>query len=337
MRTPALARAAVTAALPMIFLFGCEVVGNIGPAGGEPGSFGSSGGSGSSSMGAGGAVTTVASGAGGSKGSTGGTTGAAASGLPCDVQAMLATNCTVCHGSPPIPGVPMSLVTYADLTAPAVTDPTRKVAELCVQRMQSTTMPMPPAPGTPVPASQIAALSSWIAAGYPQGTCGSSGGGADGGAGSGGTPDAGPGPYDTPVTCTSGKTTPNGGGSQTMDPGQACINCHQSTGGEAPLFAIAGTVYPTAHEPDNCNGANGTNGAKVVIVDKNGQSLTLTPNSVGNFSYQGAQGAIATPFTAKVTYMGRERIMTTPQTSGDCNSCHTVSGAMSAPGRIMLP
>jgi len=256
---------------------------------------------------------------------TGGTNGA--TGLPCDVQAVMSAACTSCHGSPPLAGVPMSLVTYADLTAPSHSDPTRNATQVSVARMQSTTMPMPPAPGTPATAAQISTLTSWIAAGYPRGTCGSAGG--DGGAGDAGDP------YGTPPTCTSGKMTPQGGGSPTMDPGQACVSCHASTGGEAPRFAIAGTVYPTAHEPDNCNGVNGgTAGAAVVIVGANGQTLTLAPNTVGNFYYQ---GTLSTPFTAKVTYMGRERIMATPQTNGDCNLCHTQNGAMSAPGRIMLP
>ena len=43
------------------------------------------------------------------------------------------------------------------------------------------------------------------------------------------------------------------------------------------------------------------------------------------------------PFTAKVTHQGRERAMTTTQTSGDCNGCHTQAGANGAPGRITLP
>jgi hypothetical protein len=43
------------------------------------------------------------------------------------------------------------------------------------------------------------------------------------------------------------------------------------------------------------------------------------------------------PFTAKVTFQGREIVMTTPQTDGDCNSCHTETGANGAPGRIKLP
>ena len=60
----------------------------------------------------------------------------------------------------------------------------------------------------------------------------------------------------------------------------------------------------------------------------------MTPNAVGNFSYR---GTVAKPYTAKVTYMGKERIMVTAQTSGDCNSCHTQTGVNSAPGRIITP
>jgi hypothetical protein len=119
-----------------------------------------------------------------------------------------------------------------------------------------------------------------------------------------------------------------------MDPGQACIACHTKSGGEAPRFALGGTLYPSAHEPDNCNGGPLTPMARVVITGADGASVTLTPNSAGNFSYS---GAIALPYNAKVTYMGRERAMIAKQTSGDCNSCHTEMGAMMAPGRIMLP
>jgi hypothetical protein len=122
-------------------------------------------------------------------------------------------------------------------------------------------------------------------------------------------------------------------GSASMNPGKACISCHRSD--EAPTFAVAGTLYPTAHEPDLCNGTNGsTTGAQVVITVAKGKVLTLTPNAVGNFSYQ---GTVALPFLASVTYVGRERRMVTAQNNGDCNACHTTSGAMSAPGRILLP
>jgi hypothetical protein len=143
-----------------------------------------------------------------------------------------------------------------------------------------------------------------------------------------------PDPFAVPATCTS-KVTWKGGrqGSGSMDPGMPCIDCH-STSDRAPIFAVAGTLYPTAHEPDLCDGANGSVGAKVVITDANGLAVTLYTNEAGSFYYQ---DTIATPYTAKVIYMGRERAMATAQTSGDCNSCHTQYGAMSAPGRILLP
>jgi len=71
-----------------------------------------------------------------------------------------------------------------------------------------------------------------------------------------------------------------------------------------------------------------------VIVDAANRTVTLTPNAAGNFTYT---GALTTPYTAKVTYQGRERIMPAAQTSGDCNSCHTQNGTSGAPGRITLP
>lgn len=100
---------------------------------------------------------------------------------------------------------------------------------------------------------------------------------------------------------------------------------------------IGGTVYPTAHEPNDCNGVNGsTDGATVVITDSTGATFTLSVNSVGNF-YSQSSGNIVMPIQAKVVQGGKERAMATPQSTGDCNSCHTETGTSSAPGRIMLP
>jgi hypothetical protein len=117
-----------------------------------------------------------------------------------------------------------------------------------------------------------------------------------------------------------------------MDPGKACIACHNS--GEGPRFTLAGTVYPTGHEPDLCYGADGANGAMVVATGADGKVVTVLPNATGNFTYA---GALALPYRAKVVFMGRERVMAAAQTSGDCNACHTQTGAMNAPGRILLP
>jgi hypothetical protein len=193
--------------------------------------------------------------------------------------------------------------------------------------------------------NEIATISSWIAAGYPATGCGT-GTGADGGTGTvvdggngaDGGPDRGvviPDPFAAPPTCTSKTYWSGGEGGPTMNPGLACISCHRDQR-EAPSFTIAGTLYPTAHEPDRCNGAGAaaSGAARVVITGADGNSITLTPNTAGNFYYQ---GAVATPFRARVTYMGRERDMGQAQTSGDCNSCHTQNGANQAPGRIVLP
>lgn len=119
-----------------------------------------------------------------------------------------------------------------------------------------------------------------------------------------------------------------------MRPGEACIACHTAEG-EGPRYAIAGTLFPTGHEPNDCNGISGTaSGAKVVITDANGQDHELTPNSVGNFFLN---GNLAKPYTAKVVSDAGERLMVTPQQDGDCNKCHTAEGASGAPGRVVVP
>ena len=163
----------------------------------------------------------------------------------------------------------------------------------------------------------------------------SNGPGGDSGAsgGPGGTGGGAPDPFQAAAACTSGTTWTRGdAGSSHMNPGRVCIACHSTNDG--PTLAIAGTVYPTAHEPDLCYGEDGANGVAVVITGADGQTLTLTPGSSGNFDWG---GSVAFPYRAKVTYMGRERAMSGMQTTGDCNGCHTQTGANGAPGRILLP
>ncbi|MET0596115.1 MAG: hypothetical protein ABW133_25675, partial [Polyangiaceae bacterium] len=128
---------------------------------------------------------------------------------------------------------------------------------------------------------------------------------------------------DSPAKCTSGRTWKSGNG-PTMSPGDICQGCHG--------FSIAGTVYPTIHETGLCYGVNG--GAQVVITPACGTPITLDVNSAGNFYYM---GSVRQPFTAKVVVNGKERVMVTPQTLGDCNACHTQNGLQGAPGRIIVP
>jgi len=277
----------------------------------------------------------VPSGTGGAIASSGGVTGAAAGsggaggmvadGLPCDVSALVQNKCATCHGASPLPALP-SLVSYQGLTAPAQSAPTMTNAELAVTRMQSTQAPMPPAGSTPATPAEIASMQAWIAAGYPMGSCGGGGGGGAGGSA----------PDPTAPVCTSNRTWTGGtDGSKDMQPGVACIACHAKSGGEAPTFAVAGTIYPTVHEPDQCYGASGSAGVRVVITGADGAVITLTPGPSGNFSYQ---GALAKPYTAKVTDMnGGVRAMSESQTTGDCNGCHTQAGSNDAPGRILVP
>ena len=158
----------------------------------------------------------------------------------------------------------------------------------------------------------------------------SSGGGSSSGSSSGGATGGGDGGI--VVVCTSGVTSHSNEGSS-MSPGDTCVSCHSSSNGEASMLTIGGTVYPTAHEPTNCDGVSVT-GATVVITDANNKVQTLTVNSVGNFQ---SSASVAAPYKASVVYNGATLSMLTAQTSGDCNSCHTVDGANGAPGRVMLP
>jgi mono/diheme cytochrome c family protein len=230
-----------------------------------------------------------------------------ASDLPCDVEKVFAAHCWACHGRTPTAGAP-SLTSVAELTAMSRIDRTQSEASVAVARMQSTTIPMPPPPAAAATAAEVATVAAWVAAGSPAGTgCGS--------------------------TCTSGHTWTGGDeGSGNMNPGMPCIQCHASD--EGPRFSIAGTVYPTIAEPDLCNGAPSASGAHVVITGADGRVLMLSLNGAGNF-YSETQ--VARPYHAKVVTAAGERAMTAEQTSGDCNGCHTPSGANSAPGRIMLP
>ncbi|MGZ6098861.1 MAG: hypothetical protein ACXWLL_10735, partial [Myxococcaceae bacterium] len=108
-----------------------------------------------------------------------------------------------------------------------------------------------------------------------------------------------------------------------------------------PTFAVAGTVYPTGHEPDDCD-STAASGATVTVTDKNGTSRSFSVNSVGNFFGSASGGWPVFPITATVTFNGKTRSMGTAVPSGDCNACHTqggtaVGGIPAPPGRVALP
>jgi hypothetical protein len=237
--------------------------------------------------------------------------------LPCEVQQLLAAECTSCHSSPPRNGAVVPLLTRADLLAASTVQAGVTVAQRAVTRMRASAMVMPP--GGALPAARYQAFADWVAAGTPGTRCD--------------TPVVDP--FSLPVQCTSERTWTGGNReSALMNPGQACIACHRTMRG--PTYAFGGTVYATGHEPNNCNGAPGaaTERVTVEIRGANGATVRLTPNAVGNFY---TRSGLTLPYTARVIVGDRERRMNGPQMDGDCNSCHSEEGAHDAPGRIVLP
>lgn len=107
------------------------------------------------------------------------------SGLPCDVDDVLARRCQDCHTSPPRFGAPMPLVTSIDLHAPSKSDPSKPVYVRVGEKIHDKTAPMPQPPNAPLSTADAKTLDDWIAASAPKfdGTCGGSTGGDGGGLG----------------------------------------------------------------------------------------------------------------------------------------------------------
>jgi cytochrome c553 len=239
-------------------------------------------------------------------------------GVPCDVAVLIETNCLGCH----INTAP-ALGSLDALTAMASSDPSRTVAAIALDAMRGIGAAMPPS-GTALSEAEIAPFADWVAAGMPAGDCGAA--------------DPGPNPFDVAPVCSTGLFWTSGDdGSREMHPGQACINCHDSES-EGPNYVIAGTVFATGHEPDDCYGSDGDlQGASVHVTDANGQQISLPVRDAGNFYLE--DGTVVFPISVKVVYGGKEIAMPSllQAGQGDCNSCHSQYGTDEAPGRIILP
>jgi hypothetical protein len=208
------------------------------------------------------------------------------------------------------------------------------MVEMAIVRLQDAASPMPPGGSPTTNAATIQTLQNWIAAGTPMGSCGDDAG----------APDP---TFQGSPNCTGGTVVSKScDGSADMDPGMPCLSCHANPspfgcGDTGPGFLIGGTVFPNGRALDLCESStpfpSAPNAPVVVITDANKavHSYSVSPN--GNFSSRHDAVPIAMPYTAKVTYMGKERAMLTPQSTGDCNSCHTATGTNNAPGRIAIP
>lgn len=255
--------------------------------------------------------------------SSSGDAGPDGDGLPCEVEAIVSQNCRGCHNGN-VQTAPMPLSALAHFLAPAPSNGSQTVGAMSASRMQNAARPMPP--GGQLASTQVAIIDSWVKAGMPAGSCQ--------------TPDAGPDPFAEPPRCSSETYWADGNsGSSRMNPGKACVSCHSARnaneGKEEAPGNVGGTVYPTAHEPDLCSSTSLV-GAEVVLTGADGRVVTARVNSAGNF-FLWNETVLARPYRAKVVYQGRERVMATPQMSGDCNSCHTQAGTNGAPGRILAP
>lgn len=152
--------------------------------------------------------------------------------------------------------------------------------------------------------------------------------------------------FAAPPRCTSGLfRDPNESEGPEMNPGFACNQCHvrdnaESGEGDAPVFAFAGTAFPSAHEPSSCIAADAA-GAEIIVTDAGGTEFSAVANAVGNFFLE--EGALVLPITARVVVNGRVRKMDKPVPFADCNLCHTQDGTRVLtdgevpPGRIVLP
>ncbi len=264
----------------------------------------------------GGVLFPGASGGTGGSGGSAGTGGGGANafvGVPCDVATLLSTYCVSCHSTNNTMGIP-ALVTRNDLLAASPSG--ASYAARALVRMQDGTMPTS---GGPVPAADQAALQNWINAGLRDSTCSQAF-------------DAG---VVTPI-CTSG-TNGTTGESKDMNPGRPCKACHAV---QEPFrnYGFMGTAYPTLHELDQCNGLAPAN-AVVEILDANGNALNPPLNLTvrrlsGNFM-SNTWTTSPSPYRARVKVNGQVvSTMNTPQTDGDCNTCHSETGSNGAPGRI---
>lgn len=132
--------------------------------------------------------------------------------------------------------------------------------------------------------------------------------------------------------CASGKKWTGGDEeSELMHPGMDCIGCHTREH-EGPIYTAAGTVYGKQGEKDDCGGVEGLT---VEFTGNDGAVTTLKTNAAGNFF---TKAAIAMPYTVKVIDAnGAINRMATPQSTGACGSCHTVTGENNAPGRVLAP
>jgi len=95
--------------------------------------------------------------------------------LPCDVEALMAAQCSACHADPPLYGAPMPLVSVDDFSAKGRDG--RPVIDLVLERISDGSMP--PAPNEALGGADLEVVQAWADGGMPakasEGSCGTGG------------------------------------------------------------------------------------------------------------------------------------------------------------------
>jgi uncharacterized membrane protein len=87
--------------------------------------------------------------------------------IPASVSTVLHDKCQACHGTTPMNGAPISLVTYADVHIDFGPVPTYQVMDILIQPGSDPHMPFESAP--PLTAAEFTTLESWLGDCAPSG------------------------------------------------------------------------------------------------------------------------------------------------------------------------
>jgi hypothetical protein len=116
-----------------------------------------------------------------------------------------------------------------------------------------------------------------------------------------------------------------------MRPGTNCLRCHQSSGSAARVpFSVGGTIFPKK----DSTACSGVSGVTIQVTDKNGKSISLLSNAVGNFY---STEKMEPPLKMEAMLEGRTQVMPGTSPTGGCALCHSWPDAVSALGRIRVP
>ncbi|WP_218920093.1 hypothetical protein [Chondromyces crocatus] len=134
-------------------------------------------------------------------------------------------------------------------------------------------------------------------------------------------------------------------------PGQPCVLCHSSYGGDAPVMSIAGTIYAVKGLVPNPEPAEGeptriapppVGDVSVLMYDAFGRrSPPVATNCVGNFYLTKEQWDPVFPVYAEIEFTPpegtqslRAAMATWIQREGSCNTCHNGDANQGSVGRI---